>query len=194
MKFSVGLFFISVIVFCLVIYDSRRSSVFKIKTYSSYVGLNVPKTSESCLPLKFGQNIADENYYYGKCLPFEDPEVGISTQIDHQIKLENSTPVEQKSLVLYILDPLYPLYRQMSDPKWEPAVERRKGKESGPAEGLMTQLHRMRMKVGPFRFTMGQFFNFYKYVLIANLIAHGLGAFDAEVRAFAAHIAITLTT
>jgi hypothetical protein len=165
-----------------------------MKRYSNYIGLNVPKTTESCLPIQFGQNIADEKYFYGKCLPYEDPEVITSTQFDLQIKLENSTPVEQKSSVLYILDPLYPLYSQICDPKWEPAVERRKGKESGPAEGLMTQLNRMRMKIGPFRFTMGQFFNFYKYVLLANFIAHGLGAFDGEVRAFAAYIAITLTT
>jgi hypothetical protein len=165
-----------------------------MKSYSNYIGLNVPKTTDCCLPIQFGQNIADEKYFYGKCLPYEDPEGINSTQIDLQIKLENSTPVEQKSSVLYVLDPLYPLYRQISDPKWEPAVERRKGKESGPAEGLMTQLNRMRMKIGPFRFTMGQFFNFYKYVLLANFIAHGLGAFDGEVRAFAAYIAITLTT
>jgi hypothetical protein len=52
----------------------------------------------------------------------------------------------------------------------------------------------MRFKIGPFRFTMGQLVNFYKYVLIANFIADGLEAFDGEIRAFAAHIAITLTT
>jgi hypothetical protein len=134
----------------------------------------------------------DENYFYGKCLPYEDPEVITSTQIDLQIKLEKSTPVEQKSSVLYVLDPLYPLYSQICDPKWEPSLEREKVKETLQPEGISTLLNRMRFKVGPFRFTMGQLVNFYKYVLIANFIAHGLGAFDGEIRAFAAHIAINV--
>jgi hypothetical protein len=194
MKFSVGLFFISVIVLCLVIYDSRRSSVFEMERYSNYIGLNVPKSSGevfSCLPMQFGKNI-DEKYYFAKCLPYEDPKDLKSTPLDLQIEIENSTPVEEKSSVLYVLDPLYPLYSQICDAKLEPSVERRKEKESGPAEELMTLLNRMRFKVGPFRFTMGQLVNFYKYVLLANLIAHGLGAFDGEVRAFAAHIAINV--
>ena len=169
-----------------------RSSVFKIKRYSNYIGLNVPKTSDSCLPLEVGQPF-DENYYIGKCLPYEDPEVFKTTPLDLQMKSENSTPVEEKSNVLYILDPLYPSSRQTCDAKWEQSVERRKEKESAQAEEKKSLLNRIRFKVGPFKFTMGQLVNVYKYVFIFSLIAHGLEAFDGEVRAFAAHIAITLT-
>jgi hypothetical protein len=113
-----------------------KSTQFDLQIKLENSGLNVPKTSDSCLPL-FGQNL-DENYFYGKCLPYEDPEV---IHFDLQMQIENSTPVGEKSFVLYVLDPLYPLYRQICDAKLEPAVERRKEKESGPAEELMTLLN-----------------------------------------------------
>jgi hypothetical protein len=49
----------------------------------------------------------NEKYNIGKCLPYEDPEVFKSTPFDLQIKIENSIPVEEKSNIIYILDPFH---------------------------------------------------------------------------------------
>lgn len=182
------------ILFYLIVSDFR---VVEKQSFCQYKTADVRKKADVLLLYKsceLGNDANFESSLYEKCLLNEDIErkdVMEKTQFELRIVVQNLTPVDQETSILYVLDSSYLVSQMICSVKKIPQPDAEMQDEIiAEGKGALQNPKLFKLTLAQIRKMFIVITNFYKIIFILAIIDYAYTTFNGENMAFAAHVAM----